>query len=633
MTVLSLIVGIALFSFSISSANALVCSSGSEPSTISCFIPSGNPGNTVSLRDITDTSNVTKAVSLSLDKSSYLPRDSGKISVTDPYASLSASTQSSVIIKLNSTNDPVGINLRLNETNPSSSSFVSSFKFTSGQSSGNSLHAVIGDRIFAFYSPSPIFSPRMQVTFDNSGGDGHAILSDLQLIPDDEDNNQFSTVIKVANLTLTDGASVNPSGVIFHVTMSYANSQLHCINANDPACQTNNLSLWVSPPAAAPFHTFFPVSNPFTVTNDPIAKTISFDVDQADLDGSTSGSWLFVLCFDGPGIGGGGGGVIRPGLVLDFISGLFAVGGSSYVVSPPSFGAGAFSYNDGLSITFGENDTQTFDASKYNQEVPEQIMVKGMPVSMKLKTFEAYNNNGLVHMGLYMIPRGMDMITSNSIASIIWEKGKDAEVNDPNHLLSDSSVSSNTNDEFQYTQFSFTPTKSYDKMSFLVKAWNDHLYSTDVRFHDAITSPDQLVSLPDGVIKYDSFATMSAAIQRDGFSKPQILSHIHDTSSVFGSSPGKVYWVYDTRDHTVTLVLEDGSGKVVDMRLEKLKMSINPESQNYVLGNTIYSHHSLSRENDAELEETKTSETMKALDLLTQLYGRAYFEQYNLLGK
>src|SRR5207249_7162287 len=239
------------------------------------------------------------------------------------------------------------------------------------------------------------------------------------------------------------------------------------------------------------------------------------------------------------------------------------VGCSPYIVSPPSFGGRYYHYSDGLTLTQGKNTT-TFDTSQYNQEIPKQIMVSGTPVNMKFKTFESYNVEGVIHMGLYVIPRGEDMMTDNSIASIVWEKGVPTEVNDPNHILDNATASSTNDGKFQYTSFSFIPTKSYDKMSFLVRAWNDHLYSTDIRVHDEIVEPPPVKALPAGVTQYNNFDDLQTALEKDQFYKPQLLAHIHGTSDIFPNFEGSsVYWLYDTIQHTVTFVIADKNDNIL----------------------------------------------------------------------
>ena len=290
------------------------------------------------------------------------------------------------------------------------------------------------------------------------------------------------------------------------------------------------------------------------------------DTIQATYNGF-SGTTTVCVC-SGP--GGGGGGLIRPGLVLDIIAGL--VGGSSYIVQPPSFGGLDYHFSDGLTFT-QENNKTIHDISHYNQELPRQVMIPGDRVNMTFKTYEGYNSEGVIHMGLYLIPRGQDMITPNSIASIEWNKGKPVMTSDPNHTLSNVNASSSSDGKFQYTKFVFTPTKSYDKMSFLVRAWNDHRYSTDTRVHDAIDVQQIINStLPFGTTRYDNFADLQSELHQDKFYNPEILSRIHDTSSVFPSQQGKVYWLYDTVNHFVTLVISDGN----DNELFSHKSSLQP---------------------------------------------------------
>ena len=543
--------------FIIPSASAASCVAGATPATIDCSISASSVGNIVSLRDVTDTSNVTKTSTAQFDKTSYSPGNSGTVTITDFYANLDSSIQDKILVTLTSRGDPTGISLIANETGPSTGAFTASFTTTLGSSNGTSLHVIPGDIIGVSYSPVPVYAPRFQLTFDNAGVDGNAIQSDQKLSSDDEINNGFSTVIESENFTLANGVALNP-GSTEHVVISYANSQLGCLVDPLAGCNTNNLSLWVSPPSASPFHTFVEIADASTVTNDPIAQTISFDTDLTSLDGQTSGTWFFVLAFDSGGIGGGGGGVVRAGLIVDILAGIG--GASEHAIAPPSFGGSYYHYSDGLTFTQGKNTT-TFDTSKYNQELPRQVMVTGTPVNMTFKTFEAYNpEKGVIGMTLYIIPRGKDlnMDASNSIASIEWKKGAPVEVDDQSHILSGAKASSTTDGKFQYTQFSFVPAKSYDKMSFLARAWNDHLQTTEVRVHDDLNTPLPTKTLPTGVIKYDNFNDLQATIEKEGFYKPTLMSHIHDTNAVFaGSEGGSVYWLYDTIKHCVTLVISD----------------------------------------------------------------------------
>ncbi len=274
--------------------------------------------------------------------------------------------------------------------------------------------------------------------------------------------------------------------------------------------------------------------------------------------------------------GGGTGGLLVPGAVLDFLYSL--VGGSPFTVTPPSFGGGAFHYSDGLTIV-KPTEKHIFDISKYNQDIGDQVLVSGQPVNMTFKMFDPYNINAIIHSGLYFIPSGSDMITPNSIASIVYDKGSKIEVNDPTKIFSDASVTLSSDGKFQYFSFYFVPTKSFEKMSFLDRAWNDHKYSTDVIFHDADISQPKSIVLPQGITKYDDFRGMTAIIENGGFKKPQIMAHIHNPTDVFPSNEGgNVYWLYDSINHTVTLVISDKDGNALFSSTQPLiKKEIQPK--------------------------------------------------------
>lgn len=310
--------------------------------------------------------------------------------------------------------------------------------------------------------------------------------------------------------------------------------------------------------------------------------------------------------------GGGGGGLVRPGLVLDILA---ALGGSAHTVSPPSFGGSYYHFSDGLTLNQGENGTkEIFDISKYNSEIPKQVMTSGEIEHMTFKTFESYNPSAVIGMTLYFIPRGQDLNidVSKSIADIEWEKGKPVEFNDPNHILSDVQASSDTDGKFQYTKFVFVPTKSYDKMSFIVRAWNDHLYTTEARLHDAIDTPAPVKTLPPGVIRYDNFGDLYSALERDGFYKPTVMSHIHDSSSVFGSSdPGELFWLYDTTNKTVTLVILDKDGNTIGNTRSSLDKIIAEKKGDY--GFMHFTVKQLNRSDEKDMQRMMGIEASKAM--------------------
>ena len=461
---------------------------------------------------------------VNFDVSLYTTGDVAVITVNDPAANTNPTSLDTVTVTVTSTTDPTGILVTLTETGVNTGIFKNTILvFTTGNtqySSGNTIVVSINDTTLNT-DPSTIqtVNTRVDSFFPN-------LAADSTINPFTLTETGPNTGIFQAKLTLTSGTTSTSS---IHVTSS------------DILSVTNLVS------GKATNAVIIPTQTGVNSISSTIGDTIT-----ASYSGAAPATSTIIA---GIGGGGGGGGLIRPGLVLDIIVGI--IGGSPYVVQPPSFGGLGYHFSDGLTFTQANNKT-IHDISHYNQELPRQVMVLGDKVNMTFKTYESYNSEGVIHMGLYLIPRGHDMITPKSIASIEWNKGKPVTIADPNHILSNVNASSISDGKFQYTQFVFTPTKSYDKMSFLVRAWNDHRYSTDTRIHDAIDIPQIINStLPQGTIKYDNLSDLQQALHKDQFYKPEILSHIHDTSAVFTSQPGKIYWLYDTVNHFVTLVIVD----------------------------------------------------------------------------
>jgi len=482
-----------------------------------------NPGNnTISFREINSPDPpANSTVTASFDKSSYRLGQTATITINDFNSNLDINANDTITAQVENVGDII-----LDETGNDTGIFKGSF--------------VVNGQNGVSYEPQPN-TGRLQLTLDNVTGGGNIQFSDFIIDQDFLENNPLTPIVEPVHIDLG-GIVLGSGGVV--VKMSYADGLL----GESYFENQDLLQMCYQPDSGGPWLLLTDTEGSSPGTHDFSSLTITSANPIFE-------SALVTICGNfGTIPGGGSSGLVSSGFVLNFLAG---VGRAGNTISPPSFGGGYGHYSDGLTFAQG-TDTSTLDTSKYNQELPKQVMTSGEPVSMTFKTFESYNPTAMVHMGLYIIPRGQDMITSNSIGSIVWEKGKPTEVNDPNHILSDTAASSDSDGKFQYTQFSFTPQKSYDQMSFLVRAWNDHKLSTDIRVHDDIAKSPVLNTLPAGVVKYDNFDNLQAALEKDKFYKSQILAHIHSTTDVFSSTAGgHLYWLYDTINHSVTLVIED----------------------------------------------------------------------------
>ncbi|HYL66721.1 MAG TPA: hypothetical protein VEU72_06170 [Nitrosopumilaceae archaeon] len=424
-----------------------------------------------------------------------------------------------VTINVNSTSNPAGVPLVLTETGPNDGTFTNTnFVFTEGGDNIFPLERVVTITLAESAGTDPL-NVRVRSDSDTTG----------LLVPFHLSGTNATTKFFSANVLFTAGPS---SGNSIHAQSG------DIVTAIDP------LSGYAS--------------SGLISTSDPTigALQVKFnDIVTISLNGVS----CTAIVDDELGVPGGGGGglVVRPGFVLDALAALSAIGGSPFIVTPPSFGGGFFHYSDGLTIV-KPDEKHVFDISKYNQNIEDQVLSAGQPVNMTFKMFDPYNINAIIHSGLYFITKSSDMITPNSIASIVYDKGSKLEINDPTNMLSKATIIPSTDGKFQYFTFHFVPTRSYEKMSFLDRSWNDHRYSTDVRFHDAGISQPKTDVMPAGITKYDNFKDLISLIEKDGFKKPHIMAHIHNAADVFSSDEGGyVYWLHDSITHAVTLVISD----------------------------------------------------------------------------
>src|SRR5438445_273514 len=581
--VTAIILGLSVFAFFNLMAPAYANPCNDNPCPIAISQPANDGDNTIIFRDVNTLDNSTATVSF--DKSTYLIGQIATLTINDFNENLDVNAKDTITAQVS----PVGPVL-LTETGDDTGIFKGSFVVSSSPS--------------VSYTPE-LNTGRLQLTLDGVTTPGTVEFKDLIINSINGPNLPLIPIVHPVHINLV-GVTLGPGGM--GVNMSYANALL-----GDPNIFNEDLITMCYKPDGGSWQLVTDTDDNISGYHDFNSKTITNDA--ADF-GVITQSGMVTLCFNFGSIGGGGSsGLVSAGLVLNFLAGA----GRSYnpaVVAPPSFGGYAFHYSDGL--TFTQSDTKTtFDTSLYNQDIKKQVMVSGTPVNMTFKTFEAYNPTGVIHMGLYIIPRGQDMITSNSIGSIVWEKGKDVEVNDPNHILSNATTSSTDDGKFQYTTFSFTPTKSYDKMSFLARAWNDHMYSTDVRVHDEVDPSPMQYNQPDWLHVYNNLHDADYAVEGAGFVKPNIFSHVSTSEQVWlQTDRGTVLWFYDEKDQAVAVEAFDSNRNVVWVQSELLHKIIPSPTQGpdaSYSGNHLNRWDKIALENAQKAEEDRVKTTLQRM--------------------
>lgn len=97
---------------------------------------------------------------IGFDKTSYLPDETAKIQITDPDMNLNPEASDTITVEISSDSDVAGLIVDAVETSENSGIFVANVLFTSyDKSSGNRLHAILDDRIYAKYVDRTLPSP------------------------------------------------------------------------------------------------------------------------------------------------------------------------------------------------------------------------------------------------------------------------------------------------------------------------------------------------------------------------------------------------------------------------------------------------------------------------------------------
>lgn len=213
---------------------------------------------------------------------------------------------------------------------------------------------------------------------------------------------------------------------------------------------------------------------------------------------------LSAVATEGPGRnapGGGGGGIVSPGLVLDAAAG---IGGSS--PPPPTFSLGAYAQanllppdlekkllnHDPLDPIGPSNYASvpyypiSIDGNGYLiggyantlETVTEQV---GKPVNLTFATI----SRPLVHMSIYTNMHNISDEIADSDTFVTYDKGQPLQIVDPHGFFSKVTVDAKQDGNKQSISYNIVFAKSMEKSNIIMRAWDDHHASQDIKFFDA----------------------------------------------------------------------------------------------------------------------------------------------------
>ncbi len=459
-------------------------------------------------RNITDTTPTADPI-LSLDQFNYNRGDTVAVTVTDTIPNVDLEGIDFAIAKIG------GSSLTLTETGDDTDTFTGSFTL------GNSFPTIQYSRSFSS-------GPSIETSSDASSEDTLAHLArssvDLDIsnpgdvkVSDHVFNSTnsspgnlcFTPVIHAIDVQLLEGATLGTSSSI--VALSFANADLGGV---DPSLlqmwyQHEGEGTWrkISPTFIEDFSLLHP-DGPWATDFD--AKTITSNTDGLE---SISNSFTdqitfgkFTLGSDTGCSGGGGGGLVRPSLVVNALAGIGGGAGGGSAYSAPQLQLGNLVLLDWIDVPLEVekivlNHDSSTPASPYDLgffedfDYPMIINDKGFILSgftttletQTLKTntphtikFILYESEIIQHFSLYTNLRDATDEIRESDTQILYNANQELQVVDPNGFFESVSLTVNElEDNKKQIVLEITFANTMDTSHIIVRSWDPNLFSGD----------------------------------------------------------------------------------------------------------------------------------------------------------
>lgn len=390
------------------------------------------------------------------------------VRILDPSANTNAGIIDNVNVNLKSTANPSGISLTLSETGANTGVFTGTFIFMTSNNLFSSAGTVtITDSDTAIPCPSTLTEvitsssdPTTGISLVFPKGSSCIFSGKLSF------GGFSSSTQNIIKATGGDFVSVNPQG-----SLIFTNGLV------TPNTVSSRGALLVSITQSS---------------NDAVTSTY-----QGIISSSASVGNLF-------GGGGGGGGIVSPGLVLDVAASLSGTGGSS--PPPPTFSLGAFAQANLLppdleKKLLNHDPLDPIGTSNYGsvpyyplsidgngyliggyantlETVTEQV---GKPANVTFTTI----SRPIMHMSIYTNLHNIADEISDSDTSISYDKGQQLKIVDPHGFFSKVTVDAKHNGNKQSISYNVVFAKSMPKSNIIMRAWDDHHASQDIKLFDA----------------------------------------------------------------------------------------------------------------------------------------------------
>jgi len=384
--------------------------------------------------------------------------------VIDQNSNLNPNVKESVTVDIKTTADPVGIQLVLPETGPNTGIFggdpLSNLIFLDGEDlvTTNSIMTISQVDEDANENPNAIDTTTVKVS---STSDPIGFTLTLQETGNDEGD--FSGVLE-----LNPTVSVPPP----FITPSLKASDGDIITIKHLLGTYRTMVTQTNPSANGAIKVALAPDFPGDTFSDEV--TLSFNPS------------FSAKVSDAKAPGGGGGGLVRPGLVVNALAGAktFLGGGGGGGNSPPLFGTSSFAIIDGGQEGFGgilsDNDAKTLEETK--------TFKVGQKASLRFDYTEGGGIGNIEHIGLYTNVRDGQM-RQDSDAYIYYDplKSPKLTVHDPNGRFSEVNFDLLQKDATHFAlKFDVIFAKPMATSDLILESWNLKKWSTIDKIPNAI---------------------------------------------------------------------------------------------------------------------------------------------------
>jgi len=473
-----------------------------------------SPGtNTITFRDIT-AENTPITISATSDRFANL-----LILVTDVDANLDILSEDVTEVCASSSADPEAItSVTLIEDDLSTGFFSGSITLHSSTTTSSNLEFAQGDTVELFYNPEgevctsteeevsetdPLPLARVSAILTGVAGGSPSYTFSDYIVSDDSTRSDavcpFTVVVEPVQLDLAPETTASE----ITITISYENAEL-----GDPA---------LFPPGflkMAHRTSEFAGFSELASTIDFSEKTLTSTVQPPTIEGQ------YVIGFNTGCFGGGGGGLVRPSLVVNALAGIGSFGGAGNDGSPPKISLNELVKYSQFDIPLEiEQMVLTQDSSipispmeiglYENFDYPMTINDKGFVLggfshttethtiqtdSTTVIKFILYETSKIQHISFYTNLRDANSQIPQSDTQILYNDGQPLQIIDPNGFFTDVSVTINELSEIKKEAvFEITFAKPMDTSDIIIRSWDPYFSSLDTIILDAIIVVPEII--------------------------------------------------------------------------------------------------------------------------------------------